>query len=45
MRLSKLILSNMLLTSKLLGLRVGGFYKVAVCSIGLEGLPTHRAIV
>ena len=39
------MLSNMLLTSKLLGLRVGGFYKVAVCSIGLEGLPMHRAIV
>ena len=35
----------MLLTSKLLGLRVGGFYKVAVRSVGLEGLPTYRAIV
>ena len=35
----------MLLTSKLLGLRVGEFYKVVVYSVGLEGLPTYRAIV
>jgi len=39
------MLSNVLLTSKLLGLRVGGFYKVVVCSVGLEGLPTRGAIV
>ena len=39
------MLSNMLLTSKLLGLRVGGFYNIVVCSIGLERLPIYRAIV
>ena len=39
------MLSDMLLTSKLLGLRVGGFCKVAVCSVGLERLPTRGAIV
>ena len=39
------MLSNILLTSKLLGLRVGGFCKVVVHSVGLEGLPTRGAIV
>ena len=39
------MLSNVLLTSKLLDLRVGGFYKVVVHSIGLEGLPMRGAIV